>query len=1136
MKKILALLILLTLVVSVFAACKKDEEPADDNTPSDTPVVEQGPTLEDAKTVLRDIYKNKENQNTASDWDVVSGVVVGETRFTITWTTNSNDVVITESLTEGMVTVDVIPEEPEAAINYTLTATISDAEGNTTTTSFNFVVPKFQVNTWEEYCKAVKGDALVVEGIVVAINSKAAGNSRNHLFILDETGVGGYYIYQMDKDPVADFGVEVGMTVRVSGNAEPYGTAPNVLPEINGDVNVKILKNGEKTDFDYIDMTEKFKVGANFNSFVAMPVVLKNVLIGGQNMSEANKQYLYFTVNGIESYVRTYVTDFPTGLAADAKAEIDALHASKQGYTADVYGILITYSGNPYIIPTSVDCFNNFKLPERTDEQKVAFELDAIAGIPTDVVKATEFTLPSVGVTYDAVKFTWTCDDATVVIGEDGKVSLVPGNDAKTLKFTVTATIGEGDTAATGTKEFTVKVAESFTMSETLAYVPYISIGTHGEPLYLDGTAGARYLNTTTDASAAAKIYAEKVEGGYKFYILVEGVKNYLTIYTNSDNKDAAKFDPEGNTVFNYNETVNAFIANYNGTDKYLGTYLDKNGAPYSTISVSNASYITGDNVANVGVTQFPLQLLPIAINTALQGSFTQTQPDEKTLYLDGTAGERYLNTTELASEAVAVYAEKVVGGFKFYILVDEVKNYITIYNNDAGKTSVKYDPAGETVFTYKAKVNAWATTFDGKDRYLGSYYSSKDNKTFNTISVSDLSYITGDNAANVGVTQYPLTFAIPAHVCSFGEATCTAPATCTCGATQGEALGHNKVEGVCANCGAKYVTVTEAAALEDGTLVIIEATVSKITYNWSDSNKNMSADITDGTTTLNAYKLYSKVEVNDIISLTGKVGSFNGKKQIAEGATAVKVGTHECSEYTDATCTDAPKCKICGKAQEGGEALGHTWGETGVTTAPTCTTAGYDTFTCTVCPFTERRNEVAALGHEDTNSDGKCDRTVGEGTCGADVDAPIVTAQYVKVNSAAEFTSGTYILVNGLGKALGTYDNGWVTAAEATVQNDVATCDAIWIVTVDGTKATIKDANGTFIKPKTGNSNGIASGEYWWDIVWNDNNTVTFKGVGSDTTRLAFNGASDTLKFRSYKTTTTGSVYNDQFTAYKLG
>ena len=39
-------------------------------------------------------------------------------------------------------------------------------------------------------------------------------------------------------------------------------------------------------------------------------------------------------------------------------------------------------------------------------------------------------------------------------------------------------------------------------------------------------------------------------------------------------------------------------------------------------------------------------------------------------------------------------------------------------------------------------------------------------------------------------------------HVHAFSDATCTAPKTCECGATEGEALGHNYVEGKCA-CGA---------------------------------------------------------------------------------------------------------------------------------------------------------------------------------------------------------------------------------------------------------------------------------------------------------------------------------------------
>ena len=135
---------------------------------------------------------------------------------------------------------------------------------------------------------------------------------------------------------------------------------------------------------------------------------------------------------------------------------------------------------------------------------------------------------------------------------------------------------------------------------------------------------------------------------------------------------------------------------------------------------------------------------------------------------------------------------------------------------------------------------------------------------------------------------------------------------------------GNGDEEGGATPPAATEVTLTEAAALEDGTDIIVTVTVTKITFNWTDANGNMSVDVTDGTTTLNAYKLATKVNVGDVITITGKVGSFNSTKQIAAGATAVIVTAHVCAEWNEATC-EAPKtCKVCGKTE--GEALGHNY------------------------------------------------------------------------------------------------------------------------------------------------------------------------------------------------------------------
>lgn len=184
---------------------------------------------------------------------------------------------------------------------------------------------------------------------------------------------------------------------------------------------------------------------------------------------------------------------------------------------------------------------------------------------------------------------------------------------------------------------------------------------------------------------------------------------------------------------------------------------------------------------------------------------------------------------------------------------------------------------------------------------------------------------------------------------------------------------------------------------------------------------------------------------------------------------------------------------------------------------AATCTAAGS---ACSVCG-----NKEAALGH--TTDNGLCER------CGE----TIVAAKYAKVTSSADFTSGTYVIVVS-GKALGNYSSNWVLSATPTISGDMVTNDAgaVWTLTVSGSSVTIKDAAGNFIKPKSGNNNGIQTGSYNWAWTWNSDGTVTFAGTGSDTTKLALNVQEG--KFRAYKNGTISgypSSYPCNFTVYKL-
>ena len=342
--------------------------------------------------------------------------------------------------------------------------------------------------------------------------------------------------------------------------------------------------------------------------------------------------------------------------------------------------------------------------------------------------------------------------------------------------------------------------------------------GTLGKTLYLTGVVSGRYLETTEKAELAVDVYVEKAENGNKIYILDGEAKKYLDVYFNADNKLSLQFNAEGACVFAYNATVNAWVTNVDGTDYYVGTYSN-----FATMSASKLSYISAENT---GVSQFPANFFvqevkevgPVAKSEPVEGvayKFSLVQGTlGQTLYLTGVVSGRYLETTDKISKAVDVFVEKAEGGYKIYILDGEAKKYLDVYFNADNKLSLQFNAEGACVFAYNATVNAWVTNVDGTDYYVGTY------SNFATMSASKLSYI---SAENTGVSQFPANIVAiefveegevtPPVECEheWVDATCTAPKTCSkCGETEGEALGHTYVEGVCSVCGANEPVAPE--------------------------------------------------------------------------------------------------------------------------------------------------------------------------------------------------------------------------------------------------------------------------------------------------------------------------------------
>lgn len=141
----------------------------------------------------------------------------------------------------------------------------------------------------------------------------------------------------------------------------------------------------------------------------------------------------------------------------------------------------------------------------------------------------------------------------------------------------------------------------------------------------------------------------------------------------------------------------------------------------------------------------------------------------------------------------------------------------------------------------------------------------------------------------------------------------------------------------------------------------------------------------------------------------------------------------------------------------------------------------------------------------------------------------------YKKISSMDELTTGKYVMILDTGYAPGSLDGTWVTAVQPSVTDGSVTdpTTGVWTLTVSGSSVKLTDANGVSIAPKGGDSNGIKSGDYNWEVRI-EGGKFSFYGTGTDTVTFASNKSFEN-KFRAYKNTTINAGYPYEFTLYKL-
>ena len=207
----------------------------------------------------------------------------------------------------------------------------------------------------------------------------------------------------------------------------------------------------------------------------------------------------------------------------------------------------------------------------------------------------------------------------------------------------------------------------------------------------------------------------------------------------------------------------------------------------------------------------------------------------------------------------------------------------------------------------------------------------------------------------------------------SWKEATCTQPMYCaTCGVTRGDALGHLYREVItapdCVNGG--YTTYTCTACGDS----YVADEVAALGHTWTDATctapKTCSVcGVTEGEALGHSFEAVVTAPTCTEAGYTTYTCAC-GDSYVADEVAALG------HTWTDATCTAPKTCSVCGATE--GEALGHSY--EAVVTAPTCTEAGFTTYTC-ACGDSYVAEEVAALGH--TWTDATCTAPKTCSVCG---------------------------------------------------------------------------------------------------------------------------------------------------------
>ncbi len=330
---------------------------------------------------------------------------------------------------------------------------------------------------------------------------------------------------------------------------------------------------------------------------------------------------------------------------------------------------------------------------------------------------------------------TWSVKEGTAIVIDGYIAKVTAANEEQTVVLTATVTYA-GETVS---QDITITIPSNSPAPVAGEYRLAVNQVNLGKVLYAKAEiSGDRYLVTTENPYEAAVLKITPAETGY--YLTLDGL--YVEVGNNANNKTAVLLLDAPTSTWQWLGSSKVMTFTFDGTEYYLGAYNT-----FNTISASKTSYITGDNASDVGVSQFVSEYTrpaPQNGNYTLKVNQVNTG---KLLYATQINADTRFDTSVNVADAMVFTVTSVEGGYTIQVgtqyLVLDSAHHVALVDTYT------------QVWQWNDEAGVMYYNVSGTDYYLGTYSS------WETISASKMTYILGDNLADIGVSQFTAQFEI---------------------------------------------------------------------------------------------------------------------------------------------------------------------------------------------------------------------------------------------------------------------------------------------------------------------------------------------------------------------------------------